>query len=109
MREMAKKQIYLMRTQNIMLKFTEQELEDIVLEKSEKYTIVAVVEKNPRRWGYDEEIVFTKSDGSFPFYAFTYYVGSGDSEIDFEPSDVYTVYPKEVTIIEWTKINEDQL
>ena len=95
-----------MRKQNIMLKFTDQELEDISLDKSEKYTIIAINHKDERRWGWDEEIVFTKNDGSFPFYAFTYYVGSGDSEIDFEPSDVYTVFPKEVTVIEWTRIND---
>jgi hypothetical protein len=101
-----------------MIKFTEQELYDIFENKSEEWATVAVNNKGEERWGYDdgrpaqvrllvEEIVFTKSDGSFPFYAFTYYVGSGDSEIDFEPSDVYTVFPKEVTVIEWTKINED--
>ncbi len=103
---------------NTMLKFTEQELEDISLDKSEKYTIVAVNHKGEERWGYDdgrpaqvrlllEEIVFTKKDENFPFYAFTYYVGYEDSEIGFEPSDVYTVFPKEVTVIEWTKINEN--
>ena len=88
-------------------KFTEQELEDISLDKSEKYTIIAVNEKDQLKWGFIEEIVFTKKDESFPFYAFNYYVGSGDSYVDFEPSDVYTVFPKEVTVIEWTKVNEN--
>jgi len=106
MLEMVKKQIYGMRKQNIMLKFTDQELEDIALERSEEYSIVAVNNKGEHRWGFDEEIVFTKKNGISPFYAFTYYTGVGDSEIDFEPSDVYTVYPKEVMAVEWTKIDD---
>jgi hypothetical protein len=89
-----------------MIKFSELELEKIAEDASDKWVIVATNNKGERRWGFDEEVVFTSKDGTTPFYAFTYYCGAGDAEIDFEPSNVYTVFPKEVTITEWVKVNE---
>jgi hypothetical protein len=87
-----------------MIKFTEEELFDILVEASEEWCLVSKHPKDKGCWGYDEEIVFTHINGRSPFYAFTKYVGSGSP--DFEPSDVYTVYPKEVTITEWIRIND---
>lgn len=54
----------------------------------------------PTRWGYRHQVVF-RFEGIY--YGFTYEYGAGDSEIDFEPSAVYHVLPKQVVTTLWRK------
>lgn len=89
------------------VKFEIDELEELSFGSTDDWKVVAVNHKGERRWDYDEEIVFTSEDGNSPFYAFTYYVGVGDSEIDFEPSEVYQVIPVEVKTTKWVKAGSD--
>ncbi len=58
-----------------------------------------------RRWGYDVWVVFVEnSDLANKFYRFSYYEGSGDSEIDFEPTPIEEVEKKTLVTYEWVAV-----
>lgn len=70
-----------------MINFTEQELEEIINDSNEHWMLVDET---------NTQVIFTGRDRQTAFYAFSY----NDEEI----SEVYSVFPREVTTIVWEKI-----
>ena len=81
-----------------------EELEKIAWSKDDDWEVVTRNYKGERRWGFEEEVVFTHRNGLYPFYAFTYYIGAGGMDAAFMPSEVYEVEPNEITITEWKRV-----
>lgn len=81
-----------------------EELEKIAWGEHKDWQVITRNYKGERRWGFDEEVVFTDRNRVYPFYAFTYYVSVGDSEVEFMPSEVYEVEPNEITVTEWKRV-----
>lgn len=71
---------------------TNEELEQIAHHNSKEWSVVAEYDGDQRRWGYDVWVVFTENtDHATNYFRFSYYQGSGDSEIDFEPTPIEQV------------------
>lgn len=87
-------------------KFSDEDLEDIASNVHEDYEVIEFLVGDERRWGFDRIVIFAANEDfeTGPFYRFTYYEGSGDSEIDFEPTAVELVERVEVKKVEWQPV-----
>lgn len=84
-----------------------EELKDIAYGSSVNWRRVDSYLGDERRWGHDRWIVFCEnSDLADKFYRFSFYEGSGDSEIDFEPTPIELVQKVEKIVYAWEKIDE---
>lgn len=83
-------------------------LEDIAYGRSINWVVVDRYLGDERRWGHDKWIVFCENaDLADKYYRFSYYEGSGDSEIDFEPTPVERVEKVTKVTYEWVPVKED--
>lgn len=90
---------------NTIPKLSEEELELIAYNQSIHWKRVASYIGDERRWGFDRWIIFTEnSDLADKFYRFSYYEGSGDSEIDFEPTALEEVEQVSKVIQVWEPV-----